>query len=252
TVTVVVENMGRMNYWWKQPSDVRKGLSSAPDITFEDGEGDTDDMEPSSYTIYTLPMTRDLIYKANWTTIPQTTPEANSQGSVNPISLQPGTFYRGSLTITGGLRGGTMLDMRGFGKGFVIVNGFNLGRFWSEVGPQYSLYCPESILKVDAPNEVIVFEQSLSFSEKRKPPTVHFTNVNYDVFDVEKGVTASDVIGFFPDKEDERCNCAFNQTALHNIDPRFSAIGGDNTMIASTFTPFVLLGFLLLKVSVFP
>ncbi|KAH9597231.1 Glycoside hydrolase 35 [Trypanosoma melophagium] len=250
-ITVVVENMGRMNYWWKHPSDVQKGLASAPDITCGEHEDNTENIEPSSYTIYTLPMTHDLISKANWRKIAEITPEK----SVKPLPLQPGTFYRGLLNITGTLRGGTMLDMREFGKGFVFVNGFNLGRFWSEIGPQYSLYCPESILKAGTPNEVIVFEQSLSFSEKRRPPMVHFTSVNYDVFDVENTLNVSNIIGFFPDADDSeknKCNCTLNQAALNTIRSKFSAIGSDNTMIASAFTSFVLLGFLLLKVSVFP
>ena len=43
-----------------------------------------------------------------------------------------------------------------FTKGFVTVNGFNLGRYW-EIGPQVSLYVPASVLK-EGENEIIVFE----------------------------------------------------------------------------------------------
>lgn len=41
----------------------------------------------------------------------------------------------------------TFLDMSGWGKGIVFVNGFNLGRYWS-VGPQQTLYVPGPFLKV--------------------------------------------------------------------------------------------------------
>ena len=46
-----------------------------------------------------------------------------------------------------------------FTKGFIVVNGFNLGPYW-EIGPQRSLYLPGSILKDE--NEIIVFDEKPS------------------------------------------------------------------------------------------
>ncbi len=43
-----------------------------------------------------------------------------------------------------------------FKKGFAVINGFNLGRYW-EIGPQKTLYVPASILK-EGENELIIFE----------------------------------------------------------------------------------------------
>jgi len=43
----------------------------------------------------------------------------------------------------------------GFKKGIILVNGFNLGRYW-EIGPQRSLYIPAPILKEQ--NEITVLE----------------------------------------------------------------------------------------------
>ena len=48
------------------------------------------------------------------------------------------------------------MDMRGFQKGFVFVNGVNLGRYWN-IGPQYTLYVPGELLKEE--NEIEIFEQ---------------------------------------------------------------------------------------------
>lgn len=45
----------------------------------------------------------------------------------------------------------------GFTRGYVFVNGFNLGRYWSK-GPQRALYLPAPLLKADAPNEIVVLE----------------------------------------------------------------------------------------------
>lgn len=49
------------------------------------------------------------------------------------------TVYRGSFTIDS--TGDTFLDMRGWNRGIVFVNGVNLGRYW-RVGPQQTLYLP--------------------------------------------------------------------------------------------------------------
>ena len=48
----------------------------------------------------------------------------------------------------------TKLD--NFTKGFVVINGFNIGRYW-EIGPQRTLYVPASLLKA-GDNEIVVFE----------------------------------------------------------------------------------------------
>lgn len=50
----------------------------------------------------------------------------------------------------------TFLDMEGWGKGCVFLNGFHLGRFW-EIGPQKRLYIPAPLLK-QGKNEIIIFE----------------------------------------------------------------------------------------------
>lgn len=45
--------------------------------------------------------------------------------------------------------------MKGFTRGYVFVNGFNLGRYWN-IGPQKALYLPGALLKEE--NEIIIFE----------------------------------------------------------------------------------------------
>lgn len=49
----------------------------------------------------------------------------------------------------------TFFDMSRYGKGTLYVNGVNLGRFW-EIGPQYRLFCPASVLKKGENRMVIV------------------------------------------------------------------------------------------------
>lgn len=50
----------------------------------------------------------------------------------------------------------TYVDCSSYGKGIVIINGNNLGRYWS-IGPTLALYCPKGFLKKGT-NEVYIFE----------------------------------------------------------------------------------------------
>jgi beta-galactosidase len=65
-----------------------------------------------------------------------------------------GLFFRATLTLD--KVGDTYLDMSGWTKGVVWVNGRNLGRYWS-MGPQQRLYCPAPWLTVGQ-NQIIVFD----------------------------------------------------------------------------------------------
>ncbi len=51
----------------------------------------------------------------------------------------------------------TFLRLDGFTKGFVMVNGTNVGRYYNEAGPQKTLYIPAPFLKKGT-NDIIVFE----------------------------------------------------------------------------------------------
>lgn len=76
----------------------------------------------------------------------------------NASQPQP-TVYAATFTIDQGSTPqlvDTFLDMRGWGKGIVLLNGYHLGRFWY-LGPEYSLYVPAALLRYGV-NEVLVFE----------------------------------------------------------------------------------------------
>jgi beta-galactosidase len=63
-------------------------------------------------------------------------------------------FYRGNFTLAE--TGDTYLDMSAWGKGYVWVNGRNLGRYWN-AGPQQALFVPAGWLRPGA-NEVVVLD----------------------------------------------------------------------------------------------
>ncbi|MDP9867931.1 MULTISPECIES: glycoside hydrolase family 35 protein [Streptosporangium] len=64
------------------------------------------------------------------------------------------SFHRATLHVEE-VRDG-FIALPGWGKGYVWVNGFNLGRYWSR-GPQVTLYLPWPLLRRGA-NELVVLE----------------------------------------------------------------------------------------------
>jgi len=67
---------------------------------------------------------------------------------------------------------GCFVNMAGFSKGYVFINGFNLGRYW-HIGPQRSLYIPGVLLKEE--NEIVVLEL-----DKNLTDTVYILD-NHDI-----------------------------------------------------------------------
>ena len=67
---------------------------------------------------------------------------------------RPGRFFRGRFRVE--KPADTYIDMSGYRKGVVFVNGHNLGRYW-DIGPQRRLYCPAPWLRAGE-NQVVVFD----------------------------------------------------------------------------------------------
>lgn len=65
-------------------------------------------------------------------------------------------FLRGELNIDD-TPADTFIRLDGFHRGFVVVNGFNIGRYNNDRGPQKTLYVPAPLLRT-GDNEIIVFE----------------------------------------------------------------------------------------------
>jgi beta-galactosidase len=68
-------------------------------------------------------------------------------------------FYRGRFSVLPGELADTFVTLPGWGKGQIFVNGHNVQRYWSSLGPQYSFYCPAQWL-VEGENELVLFETS--------------------------------------------------------------------------------------------
>lgn len=128
TLDILVENCGRINYGGQLP-DNRKGMTES--VTLGDRE-----------------LTGWEMYKFPFDDVPSL--KFKSSPTADAPAVHRGAFELSKV-------GDTFLDLRGWGKGIVIVNGHNLGRYWY-VGPQQTLYCPGVWLK-QGRNEIVVFEQ---------------------------------------------------------------------------------------------
>ena len=60
------------------------------------------------------------------------------------------------LAFTVDEKADTFLELPGWGKGTVLLNGFTLGRFW-EIGPQKRLYIPAPLLR-EGENRLTIIE----------------------------------------------------------------------------------------------
>jgi beta-galactosidase len=66
------------------------------------------------------------------------------------------TFYHGVLHVD--KVGDTFLFWGGWKKGIAFVNGWSIGRYYSNAkGPQYTLYVPKGLLKA-GDNDIVLFE----------------------------------------------------------------------------------------------
>jgi beta-galactosidase len=127
---ILVENTGRINYG-PYLTDNRQGITERVTLNGQ---------ELTGWNMYSFPFTTTAGFKY----LP----------AQNEDELQP-VLYRGTFSLRG--TGDTYLDMHGYGKGFVFVNGHNLGKYWN-IGPQQTLYVPAVWLKKGI-NEVIVFDE---------------------------------------------------------------------------------------------
>ena len=130
---ILVENMGRVNYGPKIRD--RKGIESVR-LGFQGIQ------RHYGWDMYSLPMEDEL---ADLVFAPAAAEKYNKP-----------TFLRGTLEIADAPKD-TFIRLDGFHKGFVKVNGVNIGRYFNDAGPQKTLFVPAPFLK-SGKNEILVFE----------------------------------------------------------------------------------------------
>lgn len=143
---LLVENVGRTNYWYKESNvpnlllDPYKGINGSISV----GGSILKRWKISQIPCIKPPPLKSVI-------------EGGIQKGILPV------YYSGKFSLP---RLGkddvyssmdTYLSIEGGVRGIVWVNGFNLGRYWV-VGPQQSLYLPGVILKPGLRNKITVLE----------------------------------------------------------------------------------------------
>ncbi len=136
TLDILVEAMGRVNFGVEVHD--RKGIHGPVTLT-PVGASLDDARELRGWKIHRL--TLDAAMLAGLTYTPA------------PATGGPG-FWRATLKVE--QPGDCFLDLRPWGKGFVWVNGHNLGRYWN-IGPQQTMYVPGPWLKA-GDNEVVILD----------------------------------------------------------------------------------------------
>lgn len=133
---ILLENMGRVNYGHKLLADSqRKGIRTGVCV--------------------------DLHFHLQWKQYPLELQDLSRLDFSKEWQENAPAFYRFDFRLD--CVYDTYIDMMGYGKGAVFINGHNLGRFW-EVGPTTSLYVPHGFLK-EGDNTIIVFETEGRYQE---------------------------------------------------------------------------------------
>ncbi|CAG0882717.1 unnamed protein product [Cyprideis torosa] len=202
---ILVENQGRICYG--PLNNDFKGILGNVTLSFSP-QGES--FSPMRWAIYPFPFndTQKLF----------TAVEKTFQNKVSlrlpPLREEfPGamSFYLGKfiLPTTATKPVDTFLDMTGWGKGIVFLNGVNLGRYWS-VGPQQTLYLPKVFLHAyPAVNKIIVFEQESSpcFSKLEEGHTPE---------------TLGDFVSFREDEQNGQCEVVFvDKPVLNGPTPHY-------------------------------
>jgi hypothetical protein len=128
TLEVLVEAMGHINFGEFMID--RKGITERATLA---------GMTLMNWEVFGFPLDE------KWVTA---VPARQAQAS------RPGGFFRGSFQLSD--VADTYLDLSRYQKGYVWVNGHNLGRYWN-IGPQQRLYCPAPWLRRGA-NDIIVLD----------------------------------------------------------------------------------------------
>lgn len=129
---ILVENLGRVNY--KELNGERCGFRGTVEL---------DKKLLSPWQHFSLDFSDDFVKKIKMSELWQSF----------KVQQSPALYrtYVNANTVED-----TFLDMSLWTKGIVLINGFNVGRYWS-IGPQQTLYIPKPLLRQGS-NEVIIFE----------------------------------------------------------------------------------------------
>lgn len=130
TLDILVEAMGRINFGPRMID--RKGITDRVEL---------DGLTLMNWSVYPLPLDNGFL---------------NALAYARTDTVSGPAFYKTQFGVDA--PADTYLDMGGWTRGFVWVNGKNLGRYWN-IGPQQKLYLPGPWLRKGR-NEIVVFDMA--------------------------------------------------------------------------------------------
>ena len=125
---IYIEALGRVNF--DKSIHDRKGITESVTIG---------GAELKNWQVFLLPLDYNFALNKKYSAVKSTNKPA---------------YYKGEFTLD--KAEDTFLDFSTWGKGFVWVNGYALGRIW-QIGPQQTLYMPGCWLK-EGKNEIVVLD----------------------------------------------------------------------------------------------
>lgn len=137
---ILVENMGRINYGYAMLDDNKGILGTLHlDVIYPNGSKMYNQAVLTNFDNYTLSMNSEKI-----TAVKSIDPETSGAA-----------FFYGNFKAESGKDAYLKFRVDGATRGFVIINGFNVGRYHA-IGPQDTLFIPGDILHEE--NTIEVFE----------------------------------------------------------------------------------------------
>ena len=136
-IDILAENQGRVSYGHALNYE-RKGIGEL----FVRTVGDDGNLSPHEFS-----------FKSGWTNTSLPMKNLENLDYTKSVKKDCPAFFGGEFDAEPGVD--TFLDVSSWKKGFVVVNGFNLGRYW-QCGPQGTLYVPGELLREH--NTITVFE----------------------------------------------------------------------------------------------
>jgi beta-galactosidase len=132
TLTILVENMGRCNY--------------GPVLTDKKGLSDV--------KLHWSYFTRNLF---GWKSVSLdvTASQKLEFQPLPPTVYENPAFFKGVFTVD--RIADTFIKPTGLSKGFILINGKNIGRYYNAAGPQKTLYVPACWLK-EGENQIVIFD----------------------------------------------------------------------------------------------
>ena len=139
-LSVLVENLGRIGYGYGMFEN--KGIVGYMNLNIINNDGSK---------LYNFAPVMNFLTE----TLPMEDLSKLEYGKIDEEAVNSGVpyFFKGSFKAKPGVD--TFFDMKGWKKGNVFVNGFNLGKYW-DVGSQRTLYVPGELLSED--NVIEIFE----------------------------------------------------------------------------------------------